>query len=74
MAETKTNIQPSLKSGEGTYFISYFSIIMIVISGTILSFLLYRASERVRSDDKPPELMSLTPDLIAKLGGSPECG
>ena len=44
---------------------------MIALSGLVLSFLLYKASQTVTSLDPMPELMSITPTTIDQLGGSP---
>ena len=54
-----------------SYFLAGFSIGMILLSAAILSFLLYKASTTVRSQDNVPELHSLTPEKVESFGGSP---
>lgn len=49
----------------------YFSIAMILVSGAILSFLMHDATNRFRSQDSMPELLSVTPDSLHMYGDNP---
>ncbi len=69
--QSKAPIQQSNPLIVESPFLVYFSIAMIALSGLVLSFFLYKASQTVTSLDPMPELMSLTPATIDQLGGSP---
>jgi hypothetical protein len=50
---------------------TYFSIALILLSGIILSFLMYKATQEFTSLDRMPELIAITPDAMKEFGGNP---
>jgi hypothetical protein len=68
--------EPESKSTFTSRFIfisqaAYFSLAMILISGSLISVLMYQAIAQFRSRDRMPELISLIPDTMAELGENP---
>ena len=47
---------------------AYYSVALIVITGIIISFLLYRANKQFTSEDPLPELLPLVPETMNKMG------
>ncbi len=51
--------------------IAFFTILSIIASVLIISFLIYRATSHFTAIDKMPELLPLVPEAYEQFGGSP---
>ena len=57
-----------VKAKRYSHVTAYFSVGMILVTGIIISLLIYRANQQFVSEDKMPELLPLVPATIAKMG------
>ncbi len=51
--------------------IAFFTIMSIIVSGFIISFLIYKATAHFTSLDQMPELLPLVPKALEQFGGNP---
>lgn len=63
MAETKKTETPQIKRAT-----AFFSMGWILVTGLIVSFLIYRAHKQFISEDPFPELLPITPETQQKMG------
>lgn len=61
----------SANDSSGFLALANFSIMLIVISGIVVSILMQQAIVRFSSRDSMPEIRSLVPDAMEKLGANP---